>query len=204
MIDNLSVFYSSNWGILLQVAGALASVAALTLTGLVALAQLELLPLSWRAAIRATNSLMSRMSADNWWPDLIICLGRSGGIWGGYIAGNLGSKPAFMVMDNYSPDRSYVEFEFIQQLADVLKEKSPKRVLVVHGYSGTGGTFFLFRDALSKRATLKNIDFRFGSVFAWKGCRFKEKHFVGRFLRRPATKMPWHTTNQFVTAMGTQ
>jgi len=106
-----------------------------------------------------------------------------------------------MVMDVYSGNGSYVEFRYIQQLVDAMKEDRPKRVLVVQGYSGTGGTFFNFREAINKRKVAEDVEFRYASVFAWRNCRFSENHYVGKVLRRPPKKMPWHMNESYVTAM---
>jgi hypothetical protein len=200
--ETLSQFYSSTAGLAIQLLGAGASLFALFITAVSIMTQLEVLPLRWRNAVRAADRLISLMAADNWFPDFVICLGRSGAIWGGYLAGNFGSKPAFIILDDYSPDRSYVTFEYWPQLTAVLRERAPKKVAVIQGYSGTGGTFFAFRDEIRKRSSFEKIDFRYASVFAWRGCRFKEHHYIGKELRKQPRRMPWHTSDRFVTAMG--
>ncbi|MFN3262050.1 MAG: hypothetical protein ACE37J_15970 [Pikeienuella sp.] len=205
-MKELSMLYASigfeEWG--LAEWGSLASLLALAATLILGAARLflfaEIFPITWSHSVAAAMKIVRLIGRDGWVPDLVICLGRSGGIWGGFISGNIGSKPAFMVMDYYNNSNAYVQFEYLQECASAIRKHGASRVLVIQGYTGTGGTFFALREAIAAFPTLRNVEFRYGVVFAWANCRFP-LDYVGRVLRRPPKRMPWHKTSAYVTAM---
>lgn len=57
----------------------------------------ELRKLNWRDIRRGVLVIISRLRHDNFIPDLVIGVGRSGAILGGLIAGNMGNLPLAVV-----------------------------------------------------------------------------------------------------------
>ena len=92
----------------LAIIGALASIAGVTLTIIYTLQRRRSRRLpTWEDAFAVARKLLGDVESSGWKPDLVIGLGRSGGIWGGWLAGNLGSL-RFIATDILYDDSSWV------------------------------------------------------------------------------------------------
>lgn len=91
----------------------------------------------WRKVEYGVRETIRRLRSDNWIPDLVLAIGRSGAIYGGLIAGNMGNLP-MAILDRHlvwdKASRQYVaDHHSTLNLPD-----DCRRVLVVVGevYSG--------------------------------------------------------------------
>ena len=98
--------------------------------------------ITWDDALRVADRLLAQIEADSWKPDLVVGIGRSGGIWGGWLAGNLGTLPFAIVDVKYEEGKS-PEFPAGEDVLGALLQTygSGTNVLVVEGATTTGDTF---------------------------------------------------------------
>ena len=99
---------------------------------------------TWDDALRVAEKLLNTIEGS-FMPDLVLGLGRSGGIWGGWLAGNLGSLP-FAVIDIEYDDGEVVlraEFPGGEEVLSSVRKRFPNspHVLVVQGAASGGMTF---------------------------------------------------------------
>ncbi len=117
--------------------------------------------LSWKKIQVGVKQIIERLYQDNFVPDLVIAIGRSGAIFGGLIAGNMRNLPMALLDRHFEWDesrRSYVPSHF----TEVHVTPDCHKILVVVGevYSGQSFTESLheLEDALRgkkvKTATL--------------------------------------------------
>jgi len=173
---------------MLTIIGAVASVITLLLT------IKYLLRPTWLDAFRMARKLLDE-TKQKWEPDVVIGIGRSGGIWGGWLAGNLGAKPFLGVDVHYiQPPKGKgreVHFPGAEQVLSALEEfkKLGNNVLLVEGAASTGQTFRCFLERL--------LD-QLGSWEIKKAVLYKNPaaaidiEFVGRRLERWPERFPWH------------
>ncbi len=148
---------------------------------------------TWRDALKRARKVLEDIKQSNWEPTLVIGIGRSGGIWGGWLAGNLGSKP-FLVVDvyyNQTEKGREVHYRGGKQVLSALEEfkKLGRNILLVEGAASTGETFTCFLEEFSDQL---------GSWKIKKAVLYKNPvaaidiEFVGRSLERWPKKLPWH------------
>ena len=151
--------------------------------------------LTWDDALRVAEQLLQQIEGSDWKPDIVIGLGRSGGIWGGWLAGNLGSLPLGVIDVTYEETpvggRS-VAFPGGWQVLSSLKETYPddRNVLVVEGASSTGQTPREFRQELISK--IPDWDVKLAVLY--KNPTVAERiDFVGKADLEPwPTRFPWH------------
>lgn len=68
---------------------------------------------SWDEALRVADTLIDTIQQSRFSPHLVIGLGRSGGIWGGWLAGNLGSLPFTVIDLEYEVDEIVRRVKFL-------------------------------------------------------------------------------------------
>jgi hypoxanthine phosphoribosyltransferase len=93
--------------------------------------------LGWRAIEQGTRNLIAQLRADNYVPDVVVAIGRSGAILGGLLAGNMHNLPMALLDRHFSWDHH--RRDFIQSgFSEVHLSDDCKQVLVVVGevYSG--------------------------------------------------------------------
>ena len=154
--------------------------------------------ISWDYCFLVAEDL--RKKIRRWNPDLVLGIGRSGGIWGGWMAGNLGSKPFAVIDDKYMKDE--VSFPGGALLLQAIRATYPEaeKVLLIEGASTRGTTIRKFREEFSD--LLEGWDARFAVLFAATTSN-AEIQFVGR--EGPAqwpAEMPWHAQKNWIRAMG--
>jgi len=153
--------------------------------------------LSWDYCFLVAEELCRKIG--KWDPDLVIGIGRSGGIWGGWMAGNLGSKPLAVVDDNYRSDD--VSFPAGSLVLNAMKTTYPsaRKVLVIEGASSRGTTIRRFRAEF--REELSRWEVRFAVLFA-ANTSDAEIAFVGKEgPEHWPDEMPWHVQKGWIRAM---
>jgi hypoxanthine phosphoribosyltransferase len=112
-------------------------------------------PLSWTKVTHGATETIRRLRSDNWLPDLVLGIGRSGAIYGGLIAGNMNNLPLAILDRHLVWDRNSRQY-----LADhhsrIELPTECRKILVVVGevYSGQSLTASLekMESALKDRA----------------------------------------------------
>jgi probable phosphoglycerate mutase len=173
---------------ILAAIGALASIYAAFLQ----IIRLYLGP-TWRDALKRAGKVLADIKQSNWEPTLVIGIGRSGGIWGGWLAGNLGSKPFLGIDVNYQQNDKgrEVRFRGAKQVLSALEEyrELGDNILLVEGAASTGQTFTSFLEKFSDQLSSWNIK---KAVIYKNPAAAINIEFVGRPLERWPKKLPWH------------
>src|SRR5579864_334792 len=149
--------------------------------------------LSWDDSLRIAEKLLAQIEQSGWVPEIVVGLGRSGGIWGGWLAGNLGSLP-FAVVDDKYPE---IEFPAGDGVLDAVLKTYPglRRILVVEGASSTGETFNTFQSCFAGK--FKGIELRFAVLYQSPLSR-AEIHYVGKVGPEHWPKrFPWHDRDRY-------
>jgi len=149
---------------------------------------------TWDDALQVGDDLLKQLEASTWKPDLVIGLGRSGGIWGGWIAGNLGSLPFALVDAKKEPP---IEFpggaDILAALHRTYGDK--KRVLLIEGATSRGAVFREFFNNFGAALTEWGWDLK-KAVLYRNLASDAELEFVGREDLVPwptdPRPFPWH------------
>ena len=149
--------------------------------------------ITWDDALRVAEVLLKKIEGSHWKPDIVIGLGRSGGIWGGWLAGNLGSIPLVVVDKHFEPETSGLRIDFPggKEVICGIRENynAEIRVLIVQGASGAGGVFRRFDILFSEY--LSNWDVIYAVLYVNPVVPFPID-FVGRALEIWPRQFPWH------------
>lgn len=154
---------------------------------------------TWTDALEAAGSVLRKVQST-WNPSLVIGLGRSGGLWGGWLAGNLGTLP-FAVIDISYRDTGngrVLEFPGGTDMAKAImgNKGSGVRVLVVLGAASTGTTFREFRRQVGPE--FGGCEVRCAALF--KNAAVTDRlDFYGTELDRWPTAFPWHVSDSWRT-----
>ena len=140
----------------LAVVGTIASVAGFALAGYYWYARWRWeRSLNWDDVLGVAERLLVEIETSGWKPDIVIGLGRSGGIWGGWLAGNLGTLPFGVVDLKYidGPNGREVSFPAGEEILTALlpNDRQANRVLIIEGACSTGKTFREFRKTFGER-----------------------------------------------------
>ena len=157
--------------------------------------------LTWDDALRTARTLLEQISGAGWKPDLVIGIGRSGGIWGGWLAGNLGSLPFVAIDDKYEDVEAGLSVDFpcgksiLSNVQEFYSEHGTLKVLVVEGASRSGGTPQKFREQFAE--ILRHWDVKLAVVYKNPGSA-AAIDFVGMVGPEPwPEKFPWHETDAY-------
>jgi hypoxanthine phosphoribosyltransferase len=149
---------------------------------------------TWDHSLRTAAKLLKMIEGNDWGaPDIVIGLGRSGGIWGGWLAGNLGSLP-FGVVDDKYPE---VEFPGGEEVLLALRKFYPgaHKLLVVEGASSRGTTLNRFRERFDQ--VLSGLDVRYAVLYL-NSSSDARIDYVGELGPEPwPTRFPWHSTDRY-------
>ncbi|GFO80543.1 MAG: hypothetical protein A49_01700 [Methyloceanibacter sp.] len=152
---------------------------------------------NWNYSFCVAEDLRRRIKT--WGPELIIGIGRSGGIWGGWMAGNLGSLPFGVVDDKYESNN--VSFPGGADVLAALKRTHPsvRRVLLIEGASARGQTINEFRAKFADLMT--DWDVRVAVLFVAESAN-ADIEYCGRVGPSEwPDRMPWHQDKSWVRAM---
>lgn len=156
---------------------------------------------NWNYSFEIANKLLSDIESSGKKIDLVIGLGRSGGIWGGWLAGNLGSLPFYTLDIKYSVDENgdrQIEFPHSQEILQLISGNT-KCILVIEGAASTGNTFAAFK---KKHLPLfSNVNFKFAVLFKNSSASITID-YVGKILDNGwPKKFPWHRTDKYQTLL---
>ncbi len=142
---------------------------------------------AWSDVSRGIEHLQLLMEWDGYAPDVVLGLGRSGGIVGGLLASCLGSLPLRVLDLRYEQRGPLVEVEFAE--ANLALPPGTRRMLVVEGATTGGLTPRAARTLLETRHP--GIELRF--AFLIQGA---QSQFTGDYYAYLETgtlaPLPWH------------
>lgn len=150
---------------------------------------------TWWDALKRARKILDKINQLHWEPTVVIGIGRSGGIFGGWLAGNLGSKPFIVVDDFYDQQSSKdikVEFPGGKKVLSALEEfKKPEdnRILLVKGAVSRGQTFATFLERFSDQ--LVSWDIKKAALYKNPAAAV-HIDFLGKFLEPWPKRFPWH------------
>ena len=153
---------------------------------------------TWDDVLRTAHALLKRIEDQGWRPEIVIGLGRSGGIWGGWLAGNLGSLPFTVVDDRYSVNADlHVDFPAGADVLAAIRRTYPdkRRILVVEGATSTGKTPAKFLEEFARE--LNGLDVKFAVLYK-NPASTADIAFVGRHGPEPwPDRFPWHSSDLY-------
>lgn len=132
-----------DWMFVNLVLGIISAVLAITLAGYGAFRWYRRrvpTKVSWRRIERAVLRIIHDMRRDNFVPDLVVCIGRSGAIFGGLIAGNMGNIPIALLDRRFQWDKGRVREDVPLSYSEIHIDDSVRKVLVVIGEIHSGSS----------------------------------------------------------------
>lgn len=155
---------------------------------------------SWSEAFRVAEGVLTQIEQSGWRPDIVVGIGRSGALWAGWMAGNLGSLPVAVVDKKYSFDaagRGVVFPVGAEVVATVLSREDLKTtgarklcVLVVEGATSNGSVLEEVRRQFS--STLEACEVRFAILYKNKVVT-QHIDYVGKVeTDHWPQRLPWH------------
>ena len=157
--------------------------------------------ITWPDAHRVADTLLKQIKSS-WAPDLVIGLGRSGALWGGWLAGNLGALRIAVVDCSYSQPQGRRAVSFPGGngvLSSLLTTHAlNSKVLVVEGAATTGQTFAEFIKQHEPQLCGWNI--RFAVLYTNVIVPDALVQYVGQRALEPwPEKFPWHQSPSWPT-----
>lgn len=153
---------------------------------------------TWDDALRTAHALLQRINGQGWRPEIVIGLGRSGGIWGGWLAGNLGSLPFAVVDDRYTVNAGLgVDFPAGAEVLAAIRRAYPdkRRILVVEGATSTGKTPAKFLEHFGGQ--LQGLEVKFAVLYK-NPVSAADIAFVGKDGPEPwPDRFPWHSSDLY-------
>lgn len=150
--------------------------------------------ITWDDTLHTAKELLEIIEKSNWKPTIVLGLGRSGGIWGGWLAGNLGKLPFTVIDLKYFDEANGLRVEFFggEEIIEVIRKlygDTPK-VLIVEGATSTGLTSSEFFRIFSVK--LQNFDIKTAVLYR-NPTSIAKIDFVGKHGPEPwPKKFPWH------------
>lgn len=147
--------------------------------------------LNWTQALESAEEVLQQLEADSdWEPDVVIGIGRSGAIWAGWLAGNLGSKPVAVVDAVYEVEETGVQTR-LPGLAESLAAiaPTPVSILLVEGATARGSSFASFLTSLETMAGDRDV--RLATLYRATTC-LVQVNYVGEVLEAWPERFPWH------------
>lgn len=150
--------------------------------------------LSMQSAVRRAERMLEAMQRDRFAPAAVLGLGRSGALWGGWFAGNLGSLPIHVVNRHFEVTQTgrRVVLEECEPLLRQLRRKygDGASFLVVEGATTTGNAFLDFETCLAR--AYPTADVRTASLYVQTGT-IRVPDYAGDEALAPwPEKFPWH------------
>lgn len=150
--------------------------------------------ITWRKALREAEKVLVHIESQSWRPEVVVGLGRSGALWGGWLAGNLGSLPVCVLDRGFaaSSGTRRIVFNDGEELVGILRRRFGEnaRVLVVEGANTSGQPFIAFSELV--RQSWPGCQTRFAALYSNKASPFSAD-FVGNPGIDPyPDRFPWH------------
>ncbi len=144
---------------------------------------------SWGDTRRGLEHIQVAMEQDNFIPDIIVGLGRSGGVVGGILACLMGSLPIDLLDLHYTrKDKAYrVEF----RTESFKLPEDAKKVLVIEGATTAGTTLTTASKLLADQ--YPGIEFRYAVLIQSEASQFTCNYYAFS-ERKKILSLPWHGT----------
>lgn len=155
---------------------------------------------TWDDVLRVAEKLLIRIEESPFTPDAVIGLGRSGGIWGGWLAGNLGTLPLAVVDLAYRTGKTgrnvkfYGEAEVLSSLRKRLGNQPC--LLVVEGATSDGLTVREFFSKFESELSAYH-DVRMAVLYKNSGTNAKVDFFGRDDVSPWPRKFPWHKRDAY-------
>lgn len=142
---------------------------------------------SWHEVIRGLEHIQNELERNGFRPDLVLGLGRSGGVVGGILTSLLASIPLRLWDLRYTEGKNVVDVEFSDGTPQF--PAGTKRVLVIEGATTSGQTPKKAKELLAKK--FPKIDFRFAVLIQSVQSAFVADYYA--YLETGAlAPLPWH------------
>jgi len=161
--------------------------------------------MTWFHVYRAAKRVLGDIECSDFKPDLIIGLGRSGAMFAGWLAGNLGSIPVYCVDRTYDDTSAVRRIEFPEagKIIRIFRSRfstGQNRILFVEGASSSSNVHDSF--ILALKQAWPDCDFRSASIYTNLGLAAKID-FVGvRGLSPWPSRFPWHLRETYKKRIG--
>ncbi len=142
---------------------------------------------SWHEVNQGLEYIQNKMGEIKFRPDVILGLGRSGGVVGGILASLLGSIPLRLWDLHYTKGKRSVYVDFPE--SQPILPPDTKRVLIIEGATTSGQTPIKAMESLGKY--FPDTDFRFAVLIQSVQSAFTADFYV--YLETGSLKpLPWH------------
>jgi hypoxanthine phosphoribosyltransferase len=148
---------------------------------------------------RNAVKLIEKIQADGFNPQLVLGIGRSGALLGGWIAGNLGSIPIQVIDRAFKEEEgTTVEYPYATEIFAMLRRKYGEgtRVLVVEGASTTGSSLITFSKI--RKQEVPDWNCRYAVLYEVESTRFPCQ-YVALHINRAPKRYPWHKTVHYAS-----
>lgn len=159
---------------------------------------------TWRKALRDAERVLTKIEGQHWRPDAVIGLGRSGAIWGGWLAGNLGSLPICVLDREFAANNSSRRIEFAdgEEILSIWRKRfgDNAKILVVEGANTSGQPFNSSLELFKK--IWPECELKFAALYSNKASPF-DANFVGHPGIDPyPERFPWHLRTTYRANLG--
>lgn len=150
--------------------------------------------LTLRDAEKCVVGILEEIERDGWSPELVIGLGRSGAMWGGWLAGNLGSLPIVVIDRKFERTATGRLLRLIDAGPTLtgIKKRYPgrTRVLAVEGATTSGAAFALLGECALK--AFPDLEIRTVALWTRRGTTQQPHYTSSRDLDPWPDRLPWH------------
>lgn len=139
--------------------------------------------------------LLDQITASGFRPDFVLCLGRSGALVGGWLAGNLGVEHIGLIDRIVQDDATKpMEFPAARELLEAWKKLYGEgaKILVVQGAATRGQTYINFRKLQQELVGQWNC--KFCAMYKIETADAK-LDYCARTLKHAPKKYPWKHTS---------
>jgi hypoxanthine phosphoribosyltransferase len=145
---------------------------------------------TWRRVEKGITKLVAKMRKDNYNPDLVVGVGRSGGIIGGLIAGYLGAKPFTALNCKYENiNKNGATVRKVTFDRDFQISSEYKKILLVEGATTAGDTPKAVLSYMQDKFD-KNNEYRFAVLVREHGGNAPINYTA--YEVEKVKKLPWH------------
>lgn len=150
--------------------------------------------ISWRAALQDAAAVLFQIEKSGWRPDVIVGLGRSGALWGGWLAGNLGSLPVAVIDRKFVTGGPVREVELVagNELVSLLRGVygDDAKILAIEGATTSGQPFLKFNELL--RQSRPHSEVRFATLYSSALNPINIEYAARRRVDLSEGMLPWH------------
>jgi hypoxanthine phosphoribosyltransferase len=150
--------------------------------------------MTMNAAVALATIVLEKIERDGWRPNVVVGIGRSGAIWGGWLAGNLGSVPIYVIDKEFEitgSGRRVVLLDCERHLRWIkTKYGDHARLLVVEGATTLGTSLIDFER--SRKHVIPEAEHRTAALYVLKGAACVPNYFGTDAVAPWPERFPWH------------